>query len=213
MSCETKDGEVLSTFSGGWHKLWNWAEGPDCSDGPDKHCSSLKYIQEKAHDDVEIECIEDHGTRNKQRYSKYTVACKHNGVVLSTNTHNTHRLKDWAKGPKCQPIIDFSTTQSTTTSTTTPTTAECPDLKTIQDEIKNESAKLKCIENNGDSYKLGCYVYDELVSTKTGTVKQLKSGQSDQTAAKSHATVENSLKLLKKHDVLHLTNGNVKKRL
>ena len=45
MSCETTDGKVLSTFSGDWMALSDWAQGPDCSDGPDRHCYDLEYIK------------------------------------------------------------------------------------------------------------------------------------------------------------------------
>ena len=41
MSCETTDGKVLSTFSGDWMALSDWAQGPDCSDGPDRRCYYL----------------------------------------------------------------------------------------------------------------------------------------------------------------------------
>ena len=47
-------------------------------------------------------------------------------------------------------------------------------MQTIQDEITNGAAKVKCIEDKGKKYKLGCYIHNELLSTKTGTVEQLK---------------------------------------
>ena len=178
MSCETKDGKLLSTFSGNYMDLRQWAQGPDCSDGPitdepDKECTTLDYIQNNAHKDIEIECIKNIRLEDPVYESIY--ACKHNGVILSTRNSNgnSNGLKRWAGGPQCQPIISFSTTKSTTTSTTA-SNPMCPELQAIQLAMKNESAKIKCIEDNGKTYKIGCYIYNKLVATKTGTIKQLQ---------------------------------------
>ena len=175
MSCETKEGKVLSTFSGTSEELTEWVNGPSCSDGPDRHCEQLEWIRLGKHEEVEIECIEDHGRVGKKKKGgvKYTLECKHNGVVLSTLRDNLQRLERWAEGPSCQPIDNFATTQSTTTTSSVSSTA-CSKLQSIQAEIENESASLKCLEDNGKEYKLGCYIYNELVSTKTATVEKLK---------------------------------------
>ena len=175
MSCETKEGNVLSTFSGSSKALIKWINGPLCSEGPDTHCEQLDWIRLGKHKEIEIECIEDHGRvgKNKKGGVKYTLECKHNGVVLSTSKNNLQRLRRWASGPSCQPILNFSTTQSTTTVPSVSSTA-CPELQSIQAEIDNESATLKCLEDNGKEYKLGCYIYNELVSTKTATIEKLK---------------------------------------
>ena len=106
MSCETKDGKVLSTGSGRTPYLIEWAGSPDCSDGRDRTCQYLPNILKPCdndvvtnrpcstgpysvvHKEVEIECIEDHGRKDLFSLEgglKYTLACKHNGVVLSTS--------------------------------------------------------------------------------------------------------------------------------
>ena len=175
MSCETKEGKVLSTFSGPSEALTQWVNGPSCSEGPDKHCEYLDLIRSGKHREIEIFCIADHGRLGKKKKGglKYTLQCKHNGVVLSTSRDNVQRLKRWARGPSCQPIVKFSTIQSTTTVPIVSSIA-CPKLQSIQAEIENESATLKCLEDNGKQYKLGCYIYNELVSTKSGTIEKLK---------------------------------------
>ena len=58
MSCETKDGKVLSTFSGKFWELVTWVRGPACSDGIDQRCEYLGSIQKLAHEDVIVECID-----------------------------------------------------------------------------------------------------------------------------------------------------------
>ena len=206
LSCETEDGKVLSTKSGELHSgkvegLRDWIEGPDCSDGPDRTCQQLAYVtsmnewkKHPYHDGVKIECIEDHGRRlgkkiksfggwgeiKRKGGQKYTLTCKYNGIVLSTSKNTLSRLIKWAKGPSCQPTINFSTTQSTNeVSTTVPSTA-CPRLQEIQAEIENE-AKLKCIEDYGEVYKLSCSNDGEvwrggapIQTTKTDTIENLK---------------------------------------
>ena len=152
MSCETSEGKILSTFSGRWVNLIDWVEGPDCSDGPDRRCEHLGNIQSYAQEQVEIECIEDVGNK------KYTLACKHtfDGTILSTVTDKYKKLRQWAAGPLCK------------------TEVQCPRLEEIQQATTNGAAKIKCIEDKGKKYKIGCYIWDDLLSTKTGTVEKLK---------------------------------------
>ena len=196
MSCETKDGKVLSTGSGRTPQLIEWAGSPACSDGRDRTCQYLPNILKPCdndvvtnrpcstgpysvvHKEVEIECIEDHGRKDLFSLEgglKYTLACKHNGVVLSTSKDGLKRLQRWARGPLCQPTLSFSTTQSTPRLTSTAISSKtCPELQAIQAETKNEAATLKCIQDKGNKYKLGCYINNELVSTITDTIENLK---------------------------------------
>ena len=202
MSCFNKNGTLLSRkISASNPELMKWAVGPDCSVRPDKTCQYMPYILSPmfcpgfwhknkpcsigpyrvVHKEIEVECIEDHGRvgrennkKNRKGGMKYTLACKHKGVVLSTATANLERLKRWVRSSRCQPIVDFSTTQQTTTLSTIPSSA-CPKLQAIQAEANNKSISLECVENMGNwKYKLACYINNELVSTKTDTIENLK---------------------------------------
>ena len=235
MSCETTDGKVLSTFSGDWMALSDWAQGPDCSDGPDRHCYYLEYIKRPVcynwypkntwscksgpfrdvHKDVEIECIEDHGRLGKNRKGgiKYTLACKHKGVVLSTSKDTVKRLRRWVREPLCQPASDFSTTQSTTTMPASLSSPACPELQAIQVETNNESALLKCIEDNGKQYTVGCYINNELVSTKTGTIEKLKKWASGKTCGQATCFCQEQFKALDKARCVGLNRWQCQKTI
>ena len=187
MSCETKDGKVLSTFSGKFWELVTWVRGPACSDGIDQRCEYLGSIQKLAHEDVIVECIEDKGKH------KYTLACKNRQdnegpfwsgtykedvTVLSTTTKKHKKLRKWVAGPLCQPR------------------PICPGLREISELVNlatgwRYDVSVECLEDNVETYKLGCYVESlkqnhtdtlqyyknwesELYTTKTGTTEELK---------------------------------------
>ena len=111
----------------------------------------------------------------------------------------------------CQPVTNFSTTQSSTVITTTISSTACPELEAIQAETNNESATLKCVEDDGNRYKLACYINDEFVSTEKGTVEKLKNWASGKTCGQATCFCQEQFKALNKAKCVKLNRWRCQK--
>ena len=64
---------------------------------------------------------------------------------------------------------------------------KCPKLQKIRNKLNNGAVTLECLEDKGkDKYKVGCYIWGELLSTKVAKVEKLKEWANGEKRGFSH---------------------------